>query len=44
MLIHGDGHQVELVRRGPKCPVEKRFELEQGVGTPEGKATNPQIL
>ena len=43
MLIDGDGHQVELMGRGPKRPVEKRIQLEQGVGTPQGEAMKPQF-
>ena len=43
MLIQGDCYQVELVGRGHKCSVEKRFQLERGVVTPQCEAMKPQL-
>jgi hypothetical protein len=44
MLVNGHGDQVEFMGRGPKCPVEKRVQLERGVATPQCEAMKPQVL
>lgn len=44
MLVNGNSDQVELMGGGPKCPVEKRVQLERGVAAPQREAVKPQLL